>query len=227
MRPHSCLAALLLVTGATTLGAQAPAILLDEVECVPDQENGVIFATFKPEPAGAEPRLYFRWEEHGNFYYVALHAQGEGRYWGVPPKPEERNKMIEYYVALVAPGGKTLARSATHMAPVKNDCDVELTEAQQGVAENLIVGESAIDQKGEEVFGFLCDGIVSRIDANGIWYGDPVCRACIIAWWNKRSFLIPLAVGAGTGIGVLIDDDDEEEVSPDEPDDGDDGDGGG
>ena len=90
---------------------------------------------------------------------------------------------------------------------------VELTDKQRGVAENLTVGETTYEQVGLEVDGFLCDGIVSRINPDGILRGDELCRACVIAWWEKKGVLIPIA-GAGVITGVVIADDDPQTASP-------------
>jgi hypothetical protein len=134
----------------------------------------------------------------------------------VPAKPDERNDAVEYYVAAVDPSEQVLARSESLMAPVDDDCVVELTEQQRGVAENLTVGETTFDQAGEMVEGFLCDGVVSRINPLGILRGDEKCRACVIAWWAKPSILVP-AAAAGAGTGVIISHEEPREASPATP----------
>jgi hypothetical protein len=50
----------------------------------------------------------------------------------------------------------------------------------------------------------LCEGVVTRIDMNGIFRADDACRACVIAWWQQKKFLIPVAAGVtGTGISII------------------------
>ncbi len=213
-RPFSfpLLLAVLLVA-AQPLGAQVPQIAAEQIECLPKEDNGVIHATISPEIGGTISRLFFRWEEDEDFYYVLMTTVGGGRYWGVPPKPDEKNEAVEYYVAVVDPEGEVLAKSGSLMAPVRDDCEVELTEKQRGAAENLTVGETTMEQVGEEVDGFLCDGIVTRIDPLGILRGDEKCRACVIAWWEKKGIILPLASGVVAG-GILISKDDPKEASP-------------
>ena len=130
----------------------------------------------------------------------------------------QRYEPAEYYAAVVAPGGTLLARSPVLVAPVTDDCDMELDLRQQGMAENLVIGETAVWQEEEgEVFHWRCDGIVSRVDFAGILRVDRTCRVCVVAWWKKKSFFIPATVGSiGIG-GVVIDDDDEPSPSPSEP----------
>jgi len=185
---------------ATAAAAQTPNVAVDPVSCLPQGENGVVWATIAPEVGGAQPRLYFRWDQDEDFYWVLMQASGQGRYWGVPPKPEDKNKAVEYYTAVVDPENRILAKSEMLTSPVRDDCTVDLDEQQHGVAENLTVGETTDEQKGEDVDGFLCDGVVSRIDPAGVLRGDERCRACVIAW-NRKAVLAPIA--AATGIIIL------------------------
>lgn len=195
---------------ATVLGlcpalawAQAPAITVEQAECFPDMENGVINARVEPEVGGTTTRLYFRWDEHGAMYYVDMLAAGGGGYWGIPAKPEPENERIEYYVAAVDPYGRTLARSESLYSPVEEDCRVELSPQQVGVANNLTVGETVEAQQSRKVLGFLCDGVVTRINFEGIMRPDEICRGCVIPWWSKEEFIgAAAAVGAATAIIV-------------------------
>ena len=206
----------LLIT-ALAARAQAPPASLQtaQIDCLPTAENGVVRASVTGGTPGAETRLYFRWDDHGAFYWVEMEADGPGSYWGVPPKPERRNDRVEYYAEMVGPDGRSLGRSETRITPVENDCEVDLTPDQDGMAENLIVGETVPEQRGETVMGFLCDGIVSRVDSRGIRRADEICRACVIAWWERPEVIIPAAVGL-VGAGFVLDDDDDE-ASPSRP----------
>ncbi|MCP4660817.1 MAG: hypothetical protein GY856_35895 [bacterium] len=198
---------------ATLAHAEVPQIALERVECLPEEDNGVMYATVAPEIGGTDTRLFFRWEEDEDFYYVLMNNEGGGRYWGVPAKPEVNNEAVEYYVAIVDAAEQVLAKSAAEISPVTDDCDVELTPKQRGVAENLTVGETTAEQIGLEVDGFLCDGVVSRINHEGILRGDEFCRACVIAWWEKKGLLLPIA-GGGVITGIVIADDDPRTASP-------------
>lgn len=120
----------------------------------------------------------------------------------------------EYYVAVFDAGGRQLARTELRAAPVTRDCRVTLTPQQAGQACNLVVGETAAWQVGEEVFHWECDGIVSRIDPAGVLREDELCRGCVVAWWTRPAVLIPAATVLG--VGILVDDDDDD-VSPVRP----------
>ena len=122
----------------------------------------------------------------------------------------------EYYAAVYDGFGDRLATSSLQVTQVQSECDTNLTPAEAGLAENLTVGETAAWQAGKDVFHWLCDGVISRIDRFFVWRGDDICRACIVAWWKQESILVPLAAGATTA-GVLLIDDDEPPASPFRP----------
>jgi hypothetical protein len=198
-----CLAAALAGLLAAGARAEVPGIAVDEARCVPMEDNGLITARVQPEVGGATVRLYFRWREHGTFYWVPMNAAGGGRYWAVLPKPEKDNENVERYVSVVDALAHEISRSASAIIPVQRDCKVQLDAKQKGQADNLVIGETALPQKGREVLGFLCDGIVSRVDANGILRADDACRTCVVAWWQRKAILIPAAVGLTTGVVVI------------------------
>ena len=201
------LAALLL---AAPVHAQSGGIQVEDVQCMPNNDNGVVSATVPNVPSGAEARLFFRWDEHGPFYWVEMAAEGGNSWWATPPKPTDENHQIEYYVATVGPDGEMIAESDRIVTPVTEDCDVELTPKERGMAENLSVGETDTVQMGDEVRGFLCDGIISRIGPDGVMRADSICRRCIIAWWDRREALLPATALLG-GVTMVI------EASPSRP----------
>jgi hypothetical protein len=209
MRARILLTAGLLLTSSIA-GAQT--ITVEKASCVPSEENGLIRAAISSPAPGLSPRLYFRWREHEEFYWVALEAEPGGRFWAVPPKPEKRNDHIELYSALVDPTGKVVARSDSQIIPVTKDCKVQLGPKEHGVAENLTVGETSPQQQGKKVLAFLCDGVVTRVNYQGVRRADEVCRACVIAWWQRKAVLIPAVAGIA---GVVVTD--EPEPSPSRP----------
>jgi hypothetical protein len=208
-------ARLLLILGLTlaSTAASAQTITVEPSACVPREQNGIIKASFNGTPGQQSLRLYFRWEDYENFYWVTMEPEPGGRYWAIPPKPEKRNEEIEYYAAQVDPAGKVVTRSETRKTPVRGDCQVRLSTKERGVAENLTIGETAADQQGKRVMGFLCDGVVTRINHEGIRRADDVCRACVIAFWPK----VVVPVAAAGVIGVIVTDEGEP-VSPSRPD---------
>ncbi|HEY4594823.1 MAG TPA: hypothetical protein VIJ02_00365, partial [Thermoanaerobaculia bacterium] len=138
-----------------------------------------------------------------------------GRFWATPPKPERRNDHIEYYSALVDPTGKAVARSPMQNVPVTSDCKAQLGPKERGVAENLTVGETSPQQQGKKVLAFLCAGVVTRVNYAGLRRADEVCRACVVAWWQRKAVLIPAIVG--TGITTVIINRPQPEPSPSRP----------
>ncbi|MCB1037074.1 MAG: hypothetical protein KDD47_24820, partial [Acidobacteria bacterium] len=244
--------------GSAVAVAQTPTISVDQAECLPIAENGLVTATVSNQPGGSEARIYFRrlHEEVEDFYYVVARPSGPGRYWAVLPEAEDEdleprrfdrdeddnpddnwaewwrekintddrdpnddldqdiireraargrterrdwlealddvalqewlesleNEPTEYFGALYDAEGNRIARSAMKVVEVRESCEVELTDQQLGESENLTVGETAEWEKGEKVFHWLCDGVVTRIDPTRTLRSDEKCRACVIAW---------------------------------------------
>ncbi len=202
---------------STSAYAQAPTVNVTRAECVPEEDNGIIFATVRPEVGGATTRVYFRWDEHGAMYFVDMVAAGDGKYWGIPPRPEEKNETIEYYAAVVDASGKVLARSKSELTPVTDDCRIEMTPRQFGSANNLTIGETVEAQEGRKVLGFLCDGIVTRVNFQGIPRPDEICRGCVIPWWGMNDYIVPATVGVGAVTTILIEEGPGPEPSPSRP----------
>ncbi|HKI04892.1 MAG TPA: hypothetical protein VKK31_23130 [Thermoanaerobaculia bacterium] len=210
MRTRTFLAAGLLFAGA--FAADAQTVSVERTGCLPTEENGVVRATASPA-AGQTPRLYFRWKEHEDFYWVTMEPEAGGRFWAVPPKPEQRNENVEIYGAIVDAAGKAVARSEVQIVKVTSDCRVQLNAKERGVAENLTVGETSPKQQGKKVMAFLCDGVVTRVNSEGVRRSDEVCRACVIAWWPRKALLGPIAAGF---VGIVVTDEGPE-PSPSRP----------
>ncbi len=284
---------------ATDAGAQ-PSLTVEaeDVECLPIEDNGVAWARVANNVADTTVRLNFRRMHDAveDLYYTQMHPTGQGRYWGVFPKAEDRvldrhdlietrediqeehrwawwwrekdasehrdpndprdeaeldddllreraslgkriprdwlaemddvtfqswleqleNEPAEYYVSVHGAEGRQLARSPTRVTEVRESCRPDLSEQERGEAENLTVGETAHWQRDEQVFHWLCAGIVSRIDPINVLRGDGVCRACVIAWWKKKQVLLTTAAIVPT-TAVVIHKDPEPPASPDAP----------
>jgi hypothetical protein len=202
MRARTLFAAGLLLVGAATAHAQS--VSIEKPSCVPQEDNGVVWGNATATP-GQTVRLYFRWKDHEDFYWVAMEPEAGGRFWATPPKPEKRNEQVELYSALVDPDGRIVARSASQSASqvvkVTRDCKVQLNTKQLGVAQNLTVGETSPKQEGKKVLGFLCDGVVTRVNYESIRRADGVCRSCVIAWWQRKGVIIPAALLGG---GLIV-----------------------
>jgi hypothetical protein len=213
MNARSFLTAALLLA-ATRAGAQ-PSINAEQASCFKVSDNQVVNAAAANEPAGDQGRLYFRWTDHGPFYWVDLEHDGPGRYWAVPPKPDKHNQQVEYYATLLDAAGKELVRSDSRKVKVTGDCKVALNPKQFGVAQNLIVGETDDKQAKKGVLGFLCDGIVTRVNPQNIRRADDTCRTCAVAWFLAEPVLAPLLSGALVGVTTIVID--KPEPSPSRP----------
>lgn len=284
----------LALLGSTAALAQEPAVAVDQSECLPVGENGLIYLTVENLPPAATVRLYFRrlHQEVEDFYWVEAEPYAPGKYWAVTPKAEDEilevrqlikdlrddrqdaetswaqwwrakeqstdrdpnddldeelireraqigkrvqrdwlralddvelqdwlegleNEPTEYYGALHGPTGELLTTSDMKVVEVTHDCPLTLNARQASLAENLTVGETAPWANGEEVFHWLCDGVVTRVGPDGLFRADNVCRVCIIAWWKKKAFLIPTLTAGAVATGIILTDDNR--VSPSAP----------
>ena len=194
--------------------AQAQTITVEPLKCVPKEDNTVVRAALTSDTPGQTPRLYFRWRGQTDFYWVNMESEPGRRFWAIPPKPERRNDEVEYYVALVDAAGKVGIRSPSQTSKVTADCKAQLNPKERGVAENLTVGETTPEQQGAKVVGFLCKGIVTRINAQGVRRADELCGPCALVWWDRKSVLIPAFAGGVIGLIVA---DQNPEPSPSRP----------
>lgn len=126
---------------------------------------------------------------------------------------DQELEPAEYFVTVVDANGREIARSKMRAVPVTDDCEVKLDRRELGQAMNLVVGETAPWQEGRPVFHWLCDGIVSRIDVDGILRIDERCRACAFA---LNRLLVPATAGTVGVLGVIIKNE-PEPASPTEP----------
>ncbi len=207
-------AVLLTAVSSAQPAAAQPGISVEQVSCLKFGANQVIYASTSAEPPGATPRLYFQWTDHPHYYWTDFEREGQGRYWGIPPKPETRNTQVEYYGSLLDAAGKEIARSTLRKARVTADCKVELTPQQLGAASNLTVGETMADQQKKRVLGFLCDGIVTRVDPKNIKRADEICRSCVVAWWALPEVLVPAGAATAGIVTAIVD---QPEPSPSRP----------
>lgn len=210
MRARALSAGLILVCAVSGI-AQAQSVSVVDPECIPRKGNGVIRASVIPDPAvGQSPRLYFRWRG-GNqaFYWVPLEVEPGGKYWTILPRPEDRNHEVEFYAAVVDAAGKVVSQSETETTSVRNDCKAQLNPKEQGLAENLTIGETAENQYKKKVLGFLCPGVKIRISHQDVRRADDECGPCGLAW------LPPALAGAGALAVALTEDD--PEASPSRP----------
>ncbi len=90
----SLLLVLLATLAPAAVLAQGPEIEVLEPPCLPNENNAGIEARVSPEVGGSTVRLYFRrLNPEGTFYYDMFFARGDGTYWSVFPKPEDREQI--------------------------------------------------------------------------------------------------------------------------------------
>jgi hypothetical protein len=186
----------------------APVITVMAPGCLPPKGNGIVTAMVQPPTGLGSVRVYFRKAGSPDFYYLEMRSAGNGTYWAALPRPEEGTKIVEYQVAAQDSQGKE-TRSTLQKVDVLSSCKPVLTPDQSTAAQNLVVGETTLDQHNRSVLGFLCPGIISRIDFNGQIRSDEYCRQTIIAgaagYGVGNKWLTPLLVGAGAGwAGAVI-----------------------
>ena len=90
------LSCLLLTLAALPAFAAAPEVTVESrPDCLPLEYNRALVASVSPEVAGGSVRLYFRrLNPVGAFYYDQMFASGDGEYWTVFPKPEDRRQHL-------------------------------------------------------------------------------------------------------------------------------------
>ena len=184
--------------------AQVTRVVTAPLECLPATGNGVAYVSVQPDLEHREVRLYFRRDDFGDFYYVAMEREEPGVLSGVFPVPEESNELAEYYAA-VLDGGRVVSQSTVRQVEVTDDCDPELTQEQRDRASQLRVGETSLSQKYRKVAWWECIGVSERIDVFGEVRDDTSCIP--VGWWMRPEMLVPVSVaGAGVTSVVLIDD---------------------
>jgi hypothetical protein len=171
-----------LAAPAATAAATAPT-------CAAGGDN-VLIQWSKPAAQGEHLRVYFRSSEEEVEHYMVMRSVDGGSTWAVLPKVAQQTPAIEYRVVSVGANG--LNNLASGRIPVRAECGTpQLTGAAAEGSDGLIVGLTA---EGNVVpKGFLCEGIVGKIEVDGEMRAHRGCRKAA-----------PLAVAAGAvGAGAL------------------------
>ncbi len=177
-------------------------------DCAPTRGNSVISLSTTPETGWSSVRTYFRKTGSPDYYFVEMRSAGRGKYWAALPRPEESTATLDVQMAVRDVEGKE-SRSPVQKLPVTTSCSLSLSPEQVGFAQNLVVGETSPSQTGQVVVGFLCDGVISRIDASGNLKPDESCRrmemlaAAAAADEESRRRLIPLIILGGGGVALI------------------------
>jgi hypothetical protein len=160
--------------------AAPPALSPILPSCVPKRANSVVSLITYPEGTWASIRTCFRKTGTTDFYFVEMRNVGRGSYWAVLPRPEDATAAVDVFFAVMGVEGRE-TRTPLMTIPVTSPCGTTLTTEQARYAQNLVVGETAKNQFGLSVLGFLCDGVISRIDFAGKLRPDDACRIALIA----------------------------------------------
>jgi hypothetical protein len=176
---------------------------LNVPNCAPTRGNSVISLSTTPETGWSLVRTYFRKAGSSDFYHVEMRSAGRGKYWAALPRPEESTTTVEVQMAVRDAEGKE-TRTPLQKVPVTPSCSLNLTPEQNGYAQNLVVGETVPSQAGQFVAGFLCEGVISRIDASGNLKPDDSCRMVLMTEAavaadeeNRRRLMPPTNLGGG------------------------------
>jgi hypothetical protein len=175
--------------------------------CLPAEGNGVISLQILPENGWSSVRLYFRKTGSAVFYFLEMRFAGNGVYWAVLPRPDDTTTAVELQLSVKdADGNETF--TPIRQVPVTAFCDAALTPEQSRYAQNLVVGETAENQAGLVLTGFLCDGVISRIDSRGTLKPDESCRRVLMidaatAEQQNKQALIPILLLAGGGATII------------------------
>jgi hypothetical protein len=171
---------------------------------MPQRANSVVSLIAYPEGTWSSVRTYFRKTGTADFYFVESRNVGRGSYWAVLPRPEGATAAVDVFFALMDVEGRETRTPPTTIL-VTSPRSTTLTTEQTRYAQNLVVGETAKNQSGLSVLGFLCDGVISRMDAAGKLRPDDACRSVMIAdamgLGSDRKSMSPVIV---TGGGVTL-----------------------
>jgi hypothetical protein len=208
------------LTAPASLHAQTAAINPGFPTCMPEEGNSVVTLTIVPETGWATVRTYFRELGSNDWYWVEARNEGKGAYWCVLPRPEDETKTVEMQIRARNGEGKETTTSIQRVN-VTSSCKPVFTPPQAHLAQNLVVGETIIGQRDKEILGFVCPGVISRVDYTGELKPDEYCRKAAIllaASAQNKAALIPLLVlGGGGGVIAIVDDDDDPPASPSRP----------
>ena len=161
--------------------------------------NGNYWTTFpRPERREQQQLTDEWWEILENRDWM----EDNDREWLEDWLEEQEHEAAEYYVAITDVSGKEKTRTDTMLVAVRDreDCRAGMNAFEVGKSRNLVVGETTGLQQGKEVYHWRCEGIVSRVNADGVLRADEICRACVVAGW------LPIASTTGAIVaGTTID----------------------
>jgi hypothetical protein len=212
---------MVLLAPAAILAQDAATATLAPPACIPVTSNSVVNVTLAPPTGWISVRVYFRAAGSQDFYYMEMQAVGDGTYMAVLPKPQREVTQVQIMVAGLNESSEQV-RTETVDVDVTSDCPVTLTSEEQRMASSLVIGNTIAAQFGHTVIGFLCDGIVSRVDINCNIYPDDACRcAALLAAAGEgegKKWLVPLILGSAVvGAGAVIFREEKKPASPSKP----------
>jgi hypothetical protein len=145
-------------------GANQPDLRADR--CVPAATYARVDFHDPRLPAGRAVRVYFHSQNARTEHYIEMRRDASGRYSAVLPKPNADSRYVDYRIATMDERGQLTTREQRRLA-VGADCSASNlpTAAETKKVEHLVIGT---DVEGPIMpVGFLCDGIIGRIDPAG------------------------------------------------------------
>lgn len=192
------------LVAASAARAQYPAIEFTPPPCVPAQGNTLVEATITPAEGWSSIRTYFMRDGRTEAYFVEMRGVENNKFWTVLPKPDEDTVAVSVQIAVRDDQGRE-TRSPARTVPVVKECRVDLTQDQLALSRNLVVGETLAGQYGGGVLGFLCEGIVLRMNYRGdLRPEDCCCEAAMLVYAKDKKLLLPLVILGGVGAGTVI-----------------------
>lgn len=193
-----------MLLGASVALAQYPSIEFTAPPCVPPQGSTLVEAKISPAEGWNSIRTYFMRNGRTELYFVEMRATEDGRFWAVIPKPDEDTVAVDFQIA-VRDGEGRETRSPAQTVPVVKECRVDLTQDQIALSRNLVVGETLAGQYGGGVLGFLCEGIVLRMNYRGdLRPEDCCCENAMLLYAQDKKLLLPLVILGGVGGGMVV-----------------------
>jgi hypothetical protein len=180
--------------------------------------NASVSVQLEPATVWSSVRVYFRAVDGEQPYFIEMRSAGGGRYWAALPKPSAGTAAVETYIVATDARGIP-SRTEPAVIPVVDAGRAELATEHAAFAAHLVIGETTPAQQGARVSGFECEGIVSRLNADGMLRLDEACRReQLAAGKGAKRALIPLAaVGAVGGAWAALEGGEKTSGSPDRP----------
>ena len=108
-----------------------------------------------------------------------MQIRGRDRSWLEEWLGEQTHEAAEMMAAVFDVDGSLIERSEQHLVEVRGSgCRTELTTVEIGESQNIQLGETSVRQNGHKPYHWQCDGLLNRVNVEGIIEAD-LCRGCV------------------------------------------------